>query len=515
MTFSRKTLMRLIEGMSGAIVVLLSVAVPAVYFTIGWQSKDSHLQTTAEIYAHQVSTLISRNPDMWQYESIRLEGILSRQPGEKHREADRILDLNGTVVAQKEERLDWPVMTRSHRLMDSGEVVGSLETSASLRPLVVETAVLTLVGIVLSLTLLFLIRVYPVSALRNATDLLSREKGRAKVTLHSIGDGVISTDSEDRVLLVNRVASSLTGWSQDEAAGKPIGEVFRREGEILVARDGSRCLIEAVTSPILDDSGRSFGTVLVFRDVTEKKRIESEMIKTQKLESLGILAAGIAHEIRNPLSGINISISSIGNVCGKSFGLEPEIREKIHLILAQMNAAGTKIASVVQRVMDFSRPAPPHMGIVNLNDPVVEAIRMTSSTLRKRGISVSTNLDPDLPKCRADAGLIEQVLVNLITNAFQAMERMEGPKSLEIASAALDGRIVIRVSDSGPGVPPHIRMKIFDPFFTTRKEGSGIGLSFSHRIIADHDGMLLVNTSKWGGAEFRIELPGSREGIPA
>jgi signal transduction histidine kinase len=155
------------------------------------------------------------------------------------------------------------------------------------------------------------------------------------------------------------------------------------------------------------------------------------------------------------------------------------------------------------------------MGIVNLNDPIVEAIRMTSSTLRKRGISVSTNLDPDLPKCRADAGLIEQVLVNLITNAFQAMERLEGPKYLEIASAALDGRIVIRVSDSGPGVPPHIRMKIFDPFFTTRKEGSGIGLSFSHRIVADHDGMLLVNTSKWGGAEFRIELPGSREGRPA
>ena len=515
MNFSRGIYTRLIEATSVAIVVLLSVAVPAIYFAIGWQSQNTHLQTTAEIYADQVSALIARNPDMWKYESIRLDGILARQPGGEHRETGRILDLDGTVVAKQGSRLDWPVMTRFHRLMDSGEVVGSLETTASLRPLVGRTAALALSGVVLSLTLIFLVRVYPVSALRDASDLLLREKGRAKVTLHSIGDGVISTDSEDRVLLVNRVASNLTGWSQEEAAGKPIGEVFRREGEVLVARDGSRCLIEAVASPILDERGRSFGTVIVFRDITEKKRIESELIKTQKLESLGILAAGIAHEIRNPLSGINISISSIGNVCGKSSGLEPEIKEKIRLILEQMNAAGTKIASVVQRVMDFSKPTPPHMGDVNPNDPILEAIRMTSSTLRKRGISVYADLAPDLPKCRADAGLIEQVLVNLITNAFQAMERIEGPKYLEIASAAMDGRIVIRVSDSGPGVPPSIRMKIFDPFFTTRKEGSGIGLSFSHRIISDHDGMLLVDTSKWGGAEFRIELPGASDGFPA
>ena len=515
MAFSRGTLLRLVETMSGAIVVLLSVAVPAVYFAIGWQSQNTHLQMTADIYAEQVSTLITTNPEMWKYETIRMEGILSRQPGAKDGETGRVLDLDGTVVARRDGRLDWPVMTRSHRLMDSGEIVGSLETSASLRPLVAESSVLAAAGVALSMALIFLIQVYPASALRDASDRLSRERGRAKVTLRSIGDGVISTDSDDRVLLVNRVASNLTGWTQDEAAGKPIREVFRQEGDTLVARDGSRCLIEASSSPILDDSGRSFGTVIVFRDVTEKRRIETELVKSQKLESLGILAAGIAHEIRNPLSGINISISSIGSVCGQSSGLEPEFREKIRLILVQMNAAGRKIASVVQRVMDFSKPAPPQMGIVDPNDPIREAIRLTSSTLRKREITVRTELAPELPKCRADSDLIEQVLVNLITNAFQAMESVERPRYLEIASAALDGRIVIRVSDSGPGIPPSIRTKIFDPFFTTRKEGSGIGLSFSHRIIADHDGTLHVSTSKWGGAEFRIELPGAREELPA
>jgi signal transduction histidine kinase len=512
---ARSDITRIIGGMVGGIVVLLAVALPAAYFAIGWQSQNRHLQTSTDIYARQVSALINRNPTMWKYETIRLQGILSDQPGENHRESSRILDLDEIVVARQEESLRRPVMTRSQPLWDSGMIAGSLETSVSLRPLIAETAVVALVGAVLGLALFFLLRGYPISALDNALHLLSREMGRAQVTLDSIGDGVISTDSEDRVLLVNRVAENMTGWPQAEATGRPVGEVFRRQGDVLVGRDGSRRLIEAGTSPILDESGRPLGAVLVFRDVTDKARIEGELLKVQKLESLGILAAGIAHEIRNPLSGITISISSIGNVCRQSFGIEPEIKEKIRLILEQMNTAGAKIALVVQRVMDFSKPAPPRMGIVNLNDPIAEAIRMTSSTLRKRGITVSTDLAPDLPKCRADAGLIEQVLVNLITNAFQAMERIEGPKYLEIASAALNGRIVIRVSDSGPGVPPSIRMKIFDPFFTTRKEGSGIGLSFSHRIIADHDGKLLVDTSKWGGAEFRIELPGAREGIPA
>ncbi|HZW37347.1 MAG TPA: ATP-binding protein, partial [Candidatus Deferrimicrobiaceae bacterium] len=170
--------------------------------------------------------------------------------------------------------------------------------------------------------------------------------------------------------------------------------------------------------------------------------------------------------------------------------------------------------TVVQRVMDFSKPTPPRMAFADLNRVISEAIGMSSSTLRKRGIAVFENLAPDLPPCRIDSQLIEQVLINLITNAYQAMETTEGSKFIEIASSSLDGRIVVRVSDSGPGVPQDIRGKIFDPFFTTRKDGSGIGLSFSHRIVIEHGGTLHLDTSKWGGAEFRIELPLSREGIP-
>ena len=506
---------RLIERFGGLLLVILAVPLPMLYFVNGWGLQNEHLRTETEIYARQVSSLINRNPDMWKYETIRLDGLLAKPPEDSHTESFRVLDLEGNIVTQRKERPAWPRMTRTHPLMDSGVIVGSIEESASLRPLLVETTVMGMAGSGITLLLFLLFRVYPISALRNALDMLSREKGRATVTLQSIGDGVISTDPEDRVLIVNRMAERITGWTQAEAAGMPIGEVFHPEGDVLVDRNGVSRRIEAGRSPVHDESGRSVGTVLVFRDVTEKTQTEAAMVNAQKLESLGVLAGGIAHEIRNPLSSVNISISSIERTCGASTGLEPDTKEKIDRILEQMKSAAAKMGLVVQRVMDYSRPFPPRKEVVDLNKVIEEAVRLSLSTLRKMEIEVLKDLAPDLVACRVDAQMIEQVLVNLITNACQAMEGVEGAKLLEIASAVQDGRIVLRVSDSGPGVPPSLREKVFDPFFTTRKEGSGIGLSFCHRIIADHGGSLRVDTSRWGGAEFRIELPAAREGVPA
>ncbi|HAM33962.1 MAG TPA: hypothetical protein DDX05_02380 [Deltaproteobacteria bacterium] len=505
---------RLIEGFGGVLLVILAVALPALHFAIGWQSQNEHLRTELEIYGRQVSSLINRNPEMWKYETIRLEGLLAKHPEDRRLESLRVLDLEGNVVMERKEHIDWPQMRRSQPLMDSGVVVGSLEEIASIRPLIDRTAVLAAAGAGVTLLLFLLFRVFPMSALRNANDMLSREKGLARVTLQSIGDGVVSTDPEDRVLFVNRMAERITGWTQAEAAGKPIAEVFRPDKDILVDRSGTAHRVEAGTSPVLDERGRRVGTVLVFRDVTEKARTEAAMINAQKLESLGVLAGGIAHEIRNPLSSINISISSIERACGASGGLESHSKEKIDLILEQMKAAAAKMGLVVQRVMDYSKPVPPRKEIADLNEVVEKAIRISLSTLRNRDIVVSTDLAPQLPACRTDTQMIEQVLVNLITNAWQAMEGMEGRKQLEVASAVQEGRIVLRVSDSGPGVPPSLRQKVFDPFFTTRKEGSGIGLSFSHRIVTDLGGVLRVGTSRWRGAEFRIELPGESEETP-
>jgi signal transduction histidine kinase len=400
---------RRIERYGGVLLLILVMALPVLYFLNGWGLESEHLRTETEIYARQVTSLINRNPDMWKYETIRLEGLLAKPPEDPHAESLRILDLEGNIVTQRKERHAWPRMTRSHPLMDSGVIVGSLEESASLRPLIVESAVLAMGGTGITLLLFLLFRVYPISALRNALDMLSREKGRASVTLQSIGDGVISTDPEDRVLIINRMAERITGWTQGGAAGKPIGEVFQPEGDVLVDRNGVSHRIEAGKSQVLDEKGRRVGTVLVFRDVTEKARVEAAIANAQKLESLGVLAGGIAHEIRNPLSSINISISSIERACGASTGLEHEMKERIDLILEQMKSAAAKMGLVVQRVMDYSKPFPPRKETVDLNKVIEEAIRLSLSTLRKREIAVRKDLAPDLAACRVDAQMIEQV----------------------------------------------------------------------------------------------------------
>ena len=242
-------------------------------------------------------------------------------------------------------------------------------------------------------------------------------------------------------------------------------------------------------------------------DISRVKELEQIVTIRDKLSLLGQMAAGIAHEIRNPLSGINLNISTLEHLCGQAEGLSPEERERIDVVIGQERSASTKIASVIRSVMEFSRPVPSQLGSVNVNQVIEKAAGFSSTGMRKSGVMLLTALEKDLPACPADPRLLEQVLVNLFTNAAQAMKNVDGTKRIEVSSSCVGERIMIRVSDSGPGVPIHLREKIFDPFFTTRKDGYGIGLSFSHRVISEHGGRLTVHANPRGGAEFRIELP--------
>jgi PAS domain S-box-containing protein len=242
-------------------------------------------------------------------------------------------------------------------------------------------------------------------------------------------------------------------------------------------------------------------------DITEAKQLEHQLLIKNKMLSLGRVAAGIAHEIRNPLTGINTYLYTIEDLC-ESDHLGPEDLQIIRQILSQIQVASNKIESVIKRVMDFSKPGAPKMVRTNVNESLEEAIKLSSVTLRKNGIKFDKSLAPDLPPCYADPHLIEQVVLNLITNAARAMEKSaNGSKRVEIKSLAQNNTLCIRVADNGPGVPRELREKIFDPFFTTKEDGSGIGLNIAQRIVADHNGSISLGTSRWGGAEFRIELP--------
>ena len=157
--------------------------------------------------------------------------------------------------------------------------------------------------------------------------------------------------------------------------------------------------------------------------------------------------------------------------------------------------------------MDFSKPSTPKLLLTDLNKPIEEAIKLSVVTLRKSGIKIKKSLAENLPPCQADINLIEQVILNLITNASEAMKNVDSDKMIEVSTSLENNRILIKISDSGPGVSSNMKEKIFEPFYTTKSESTGIGLSLSHRIITDHGGSLEVSSSKWGGAEFMIEIP--------
>ncbi len=237
-------------------------------------------------------------------------------------------------------------------------------------------------------------------------------------------------------------------------------------------------------------------------DISHAKELEHLLRIQDKMTSLGRVAAGIAHEIRNPLSGINIYLKAMEKVCASN-----ENQEKVAKILFQLQSASNKIESVIKRVMDFSKPGEPHFMMIDINQPVEEAINLSSLTLRKSGIHIDVNLDSNLPRCNADSHMIEQVVLNLVTNASEAVKNNNTGKKIAVYTLSENDHVCIKVCDSGPGVPEHLMDTVFDPFYTTKTYSSGIGLSISHRIISDHDGILDVSTSELGGAEFIVKIP--------
>jgi PAS domain S-box-containing protein len=237
-------------------------------------------------------------------------------------------------------------------------------------------------------------------------------------------------------------------------------------------------------------------------DMTKAKELEHLLTIQDKMASLGRIAAGMAHEIRNPLSGINIYLNTLKKLHHKN-GSE----EKVKQILGQIQSASHKIESVIRRVMDFAKPGEPKLTLMDLNRPVTEAVNLSAVTMRKSGIALEKVLSEKLPPCNADPTLIEEMVLNLLNNAAGAMKTMEEGKQIVVTSSVEGDGIILTVSDSGPGIAPEIKDKIFDPYFTTKSDGTGIGLSICHRIVTDHGGSLTVSDGELGGAEFRIKIP--------
>jgi PAS domain S-box-containing protein len=369
---------------------------------------------------------------------------------------------------------------------------------------------------------------------RQAANQLAEEKERLAVTVRSIGDAVITTDREGRIALMNPIAEDLTGWREAEAIGRPLMGVFRivneRTGEpcanpvdrvlssrqivglakhtILVARDGREHIIADSGAPILDLQGDIIGVVLVFRDITGQQRIEEELLKMEKLKSLGVLAGGIAHDFNNFLTGI------IGNLSLAKLDVQPG--NPVSRALGEMEKAAVRAKDLTQQLLTFSKGGEPVRHATSIGDLVRESAQFA---LRGSNVRCTFSIDEGLLPADVDDGQITQVVHNLIINADQAMPN-GGTVSIKGANVTLPpdnpyalepgNHIQLSFQDEGIGIHPEHLKKIFDPYFTTKQKGSGLGLAVAYSVIAKHDGQLTVDSKLGQGATFTILLPTSK-----
>jgi PAS domain S-box-containing protein len=241
-------------------------------------------------------------------------------------------------------------------------------------------------------------------------------------------------------------------------------------------------------------------------DITHTKELEQLLLVRNKMASLGRVASGMAHEIRNPLTGITSYLYTLEQLCEQNTLLPKDI-DLMKEIVGQLKLASHKVDAVIKRVLDFSKPTAPQMVPVDINMCLNNALDLTAVTMRKAGIKVTAALTENLPHCFGDVALIEQVILNLIQNAGRAVRSVPGVKEVAVTSYSQDNQICITVSDTGPGVPDNLKEKIFDPFFTTSSDGSGIGLSIAQRIVADHNGTITLQTEPSDGALFLVTFP--------
>jgi signal transduction histidine kinase len=238
-------------------------------------------------------------------------------------------------------------------------------------------------------------------------------------------------------------------------------------------------------------------------DVSEARKLMRIEEIHDRMASLGRLTTGLAHEIRNSLSGVNLYLSALQQQ------LEAEVDvDKAMRIVAEIRNASSRIELIMDRIRDFSRPGEPRLEPSNLNQCIRDTVELCSTSLRKKGIGLELELRPDLPFGRFDPHQIGRVLVNLINNAADAAAAFgQRPARVMLVSRIETDALVVSVLDSGEGVPRALRAAIFEPFFSTKPEGNGLGLSISRRILRDHDGRLEVQDGLLGGAEFRLVLP--------
>src|SRR5712691_9011333 len=413
----------------------------------------------------------------------------------------RLADLPGTPIDElvtAEERQH--VAEREHRAVEGEQqryettVVRTdgqeRDVAVSTTPLVLEG---NLVGTVATLR--------DITEEKGAQDTLARSEARYRNLFESASDAIVTLDANGRFTTFNHAAENISGYPRQELVGQwfapllPDDELpkalmhFQKAlaGETglfettFIRKDGDYRTIQVTYSTPQKDEE----VLCVIRDVTDQKMLQEQLIQSEKMSAIGQLVSGVAHELNNPLAGI----SSFAQLLLTEKRFPPDQRTAAEMIYAEARRA----SRIVQNLLTFARQHKPERTPTSVNQVLDDTLELRGYELRVRGIDVQRDYDEQSPETMADAHQLQQVFLNLITNAEQAMERAERDQQrLTIRTRRAGDLIRIELEDTGPGIPPNLLERIFNPFFTTKPTGSGtgLGLSISLGIVREHEGRI-------------------------
>lgn len=339
----------------------------------------------------------------------------------------------------------------------------------------------------------------------------------SKKRLMAVFDGIMSpltiTDLDHNIIMVNKATASLFNDKIPRLLGRKCYEAFRKENQpcpncpvtetIRTGKPSHRLstnpivnrTLEEYTFPIFDASGNLSLIINYGIDVTDKIKMERQLVQADKMASLGTLAAGIAHEIRNPMATINLNTQILLR--------DLDLDEEHQVYMLDIQKEVKKIERIISEILEFSKPRPAHLVESNINEVVLSVHELTRVQLRKDDLTVHFNLDESLPSVLIDPAQVSQVVINLVINAMQAMPG-GGELTITTQMDPTTRRVELLVSDTGVGIPSDNLSKIFDPFFTNKPEGTGLGLAIARQILEKNQAAIHVSSKKDKGTVFRL-----------